>query len=182
MAQLIQLHTAADLWDLPDGNRHYELVRGELRPMTPAGIEHGRIVAKLTWRLMEYASAHNLGLVVAGEPGFWIGTQPDTVRAPDVAFIRQERLAGASEKGFWHGAPDLAVEVISPNDKYTEVDEKIADWLAAGTQLIFVVNPRRSTVKVYEAAAPVRELAETDILDGGSVVPGWALPVRDLFV
>src|SRR4051794_17926167 len=86
MDQLTQIHTAADLWALPDAGRRYELVRGELREMSPTGIEHSHIVAKLTWRLMEYVTAHNLGLIVTGEPGFWIATSPDTVRAPDVAF------------------------------------------------------------------------------------------------
>jgi Uma2 family endonuclease len=84
-------------------------------------------------------------------------------------------------RGYWQGAPDLAVEVISPNDLYAEVDEKVAEWLEHGTRLVFVVNPRRRTVAVHRSGQPVRILSEADVLDGEAVVPGWSLPVRDLF-
>jgi len=104
------------------------------------------------------------------------------VRAADVAFVRRERLEGVGRvRGYWDGAPDLAVEVISPNDLYTEVDEKVAEWLEYGTRLVFVVNPRRRTVAVHRPGQPVRILSENDLLDGEDVVPGWTLPTRDLF-
>ena len=117
-----------------------------------------------------------------GEPGFLLTINPDTVRAADVAFVRRERLEGVGRvRGYWDGAPDLAVEVISPNDLYTEVDEKVAEWLEYGTRLVFVVNPRRRTVAVHRPGQPVRILSENDLLDGEDVVPGWTLPTRDLF-
>ena len=95
---------------------------------------------------------------------------------------RAERVAAAGRvTGYWRGAPDLAVEVISPNDLYTEVDEKIAEWLAHGTQMVLVVNPRRRVVVVHRPDAPPRTLTEQDVLSGEDVLPGWSLPVRDLF-
>jgi Uma2 family endonuclease len=105
------------------------------------------------------------------------------VRAPDAAFIARQRVEAAGDvKGYWPGAPDLVVEVISPNDLYTEVEEKVADWLNAGTRMVIVVNPRRRSVNVHCPAADVRVLTENDTLDGDDVVPGWTLPVRDIFV
>jgi len=104
------------------------------------------------------------------------------VRAPDVAFVRRERVEAAGRvTGYWPGAPDLVVEVISPNDLYTEVDEKIAEWLEHGARLVFVVNPRRQTVAVHRPGQPTRTLAGEDLLAGEDVVPGWTLRVRELF-
>ena len=104
------------------------------------------------------------------------------MRAPDVAFVRRERvLAAGRVDAFWRGAPDLAVEVISPNDLYTEVDEKVAEYLEHGARLVFVVNPRRRTVAEHRPGEPVRVLTVEDTLDGHDVVPGWSLAVRDLF-
>jgi Uma2 family endonuclease len=99
-----------------------------------------------------------------------------------VAFVRRDRLPPlGSRRGFFPGAPDLAVEVISPNDLYTEVDEKVGEWLDHGTQIVFVVNPRRRTVAVHRPGQPVRILGIDDTLDGEDIVPGWTLAVRDLF-
>ena len=176
------LLTAEALLRLPRDGRRHELVRGELRTMPPTGWEHGRVTIKLAVSLEPYVQTHQLGEVVTGEPGFRLTIDPDTVRAADVAFVRRERLAAAGRvRGYWQGAPDLAVEVISPHDLYTEVEEKVAEWLEHGSRLVFVVNPRRRTVAVHRPGQPVRILAENDVLDGEDVVPGWTLPVRDLF-
>ena len=129
-----------------------------------------------------YVRVHGLGRVLAGDPGFLLTADPDTVRAPDVAFIRRERMpAGLSRRGYFPGAPDLAVEVISPNDLYTEVDEKVAEWLEHGTRMVLVVNPRRKSVAMHRPGRDVRMLGVEDTLDGEDVVPGWTLAVRDLF-
>jgi Uma2 family endonuclease len=123
-----------------------------------------------------------MGTVTTAETGFRLASDPDTVRAPDTAFITRERVEAAGDvKGYWPGAPDLVVEVISPNDLYTEVEEKVADWLQAGTRMVIVVNPRRRSVKVHRSANEVQVLGENDVLDGTDVVPGWTLPVRDIF-
>jgi Uma2 family endonuclease len=177
-----EIMTADDLLGLPDDGMRHELIGGELRTMAPTGWEHGRRTSVLDVSLGHYVRTHGLGEVVTGEPGFQLATNPDTVRAPDVAFVRRERLPSAETmRGYFRGAPDLVVEVISPNDLYTEVDEKVAEWLAHGTQLVFVVNPRRRTVAMHRPNQPVRILSVDDTLDAEDVVPGWSLPVRDLF-
>ena len=182
MALQSRLMTADELIRLPrDGQRH-ELVKGELRTMPPAGFEHGDITSEIDSSLRPYVRSHGLGKVVAGDIGFQLTINPDTVRAPDVAFVNAERVSAAGRvTGYWPGAPDLVVEVISPNDLYTEVDEKVAEWIEHGARLVFVVNPRRRTVAMHCPSDPVRILGEGDVLDGEDIVPGWSLPVRDLF-
>lgn len=174
--------TADELQQLPSGGPRYELVRGELRTMAPSGYEHGDVTLEIGASLRSYVQANRLGGVVAGDVGFRLTSDPDTVRAPDVAFIRQERLREVGRPtGYWPGVPDLAVEVISPNDLYTEVEEKVAEWLEHGTRMVVVVNPRRRTVAVHRPGQPVRSLTERDVLGGEDVVPGWSIPVADLF-
>jgi Uma2 family endonuclease len=177
-----KLMTADELMRLPrDGCRH-ELVVGELRTMPPASWGHGDETSVIDGSLGPYVRQNRLGRVLAGDPGFLLTSEPDTVRAPDVAFISRERIpAGLSRRGYFPGAPDLAVEVISPNDLYTDVDEKVGEWLEHGTRLVFVVNPRRQTVAVHRPGQPVRILTVEDTMDGEDVVPGWSLAVRDLF-
>lgn len=183
MALETRVLTAADLARLPDDGFRYELVRGELRKMSPAGEQHGLIAMRLGWRLAQYVETQKLGIVYAAETGFILSTDPDTVRAPDVAFVRQERLAARpTGVSFRAEAPDLAAEVISPNDVFAEVEEKVIDWLAAGTQLVLVINPRKRTVTAYRSRTDIRILTETEQIEGGTVVPGWTLPVADLFV
>lgn len=182
MAVNQRLMTADELIRLPRDHARHELVRGELRTMPPAGWGHGDETSVLDGSLGMYVRANRLGRVLTGEPGFLLTTNPDTVRAPDVAFIRRERIpSGLSRRGYFPGPPDLAVEVISPNDLYTEVDEKVAEWLEHGTRLVFVVNPRRRTVAVHRPGQRVQILGIDDALDGEDVVPGWKLPLRELF-
>jgi Uma2 family endonuclease len=177
-----KLMTADQLYRMPDDGMRHELVRGELRTMPPGGWGHGKDSSKLDRSLGNYVEAQGLGEVATNEPGFILSTNPDTVRAPDVAFVRAERLLEADpERGYYPGAPDLAVEVISPNDLYTEVDEKVAEWLAHGTRMVLVVNPRGRSVAVHRTGRDVRILGIEDTLDGEDVVPGWTLAVRDLF-
>jgi Uma2 family endonuclease len=174
--------TADELFWMPDDGMRHELVKGELLTMSPAGAEHGGITSRINHSLVSHVEAHGLGEVLTGDPGFRLTTDPDTVRAPDAAFIRRERVPETGlPRGYFPGAPDAAVEVISPTDLYTEVEEKVAEWLEHGTRLLFVVNPRNRTVKVYRPGRPVRTLTEADALDGEDVVPGWSLPVRNLF-
>jgi Uma2 family endonuclease len=167
---------------MPDDGFRYELVRGELRKMTPAGHQHGRIAINVTLPLAQHVRTNNLGTVYAAETGFKLASNPDLVRAPDVAFIRCDRVEAVGDvAGYWPGAPDLVVEVISPSDTYADVEEKIFDWLDAGTRLAIVVNPRQRTVTVYRSRTDIAVLTEDDTLDGGVVVPGWLLPVREIF-
>ena len=173
--------TAEELLRTPDDLRR-ELVRGEVRTMAPAGSAHGRIAVNVTWALAGHVKARDLGSVFAAETGFKIAENPDTVRAPDVAFVARERVEAVGEReGYWPGAPDLAVEVVSPNDRFAEVEEKVEDWLAAGTRMVLIVNPRGRTVTVRLPGNKVEILTEEGTIDGGEVVPGWSLPVADVF-
>ncbi|MGB3633056.1 MAG: Uma2 family endonuclease [Rubrobacteraceae bacterium] len=174
--------TAEDLFSMPDYGLRSELVQGEVRWMTPAGNVHGRLAVNVTLSLGPHVRENDLGTVFAAETGFKIATEPDTVRAPDVAFVRRERVEAVGDiEGYWPGPPDLAVEVISPNDLYTEVEEKVADWLEAGTNMVVVVNPRNKTVAVRRSASEITVLRESETLDGADVVAGWSLPIRDVF-
>lgn len=182
MATVPQLITADELLQMPDDGFVYELVRGELRRMSPAGYRHGKIIINLTTPLDQHVRAQQLGDVYAAETGFQLTLDPDTVRAPDVAFVRRERVEAIGEtEGYWPGAPDLVIEVISLQDLYTEVEEKVMDFLAAGTGMVLVVNPRKHTVTVYRALSDISILTEDDLINGEDVVPGWTLPVRSVF-
>ena len=177
-----QLMTADDLLKLPDDSFRYELVQGELRRMSPAGHRHGRLVLNITTPLDQHVRTHNLGAVYAAETGFQLSTDPDTIRVADVAFVRQERVDAVGDTdGYWPGAPDLAVEVVSPNDLYTEVEEKVIDWLDAGTRMVVIVNPRKRSVTVYRSRSEIALLAEDAMLDGADVVTGWHIAVSALF-
>ena len=177
------LVTADELLQMNDDGFRYELVRGELKKMSPAGHRHGRIALNLTTPLDQFVRENQLGAVYAAETGFKLGADPDLVRAPDAAFIRAERVEAVGEtEGFWPGAPDLAAEVLSPGETSSEVEEKIADWLDAGTRLVVVVDPENQTVTLYRSRRDVRVLTIDDVLEGGEVVADWALPVRDIFL
>jgi Uma2 family endonuclease len=183
MTTAIQLFTADDLLRMPDDGFRYELLRGELKKMAPASHQHGRIIVNITTPLDQHVRSNNLGTVYAAETGFKIRTNPDTVRAPDVAFVSRERIEKVSDnEAYWPGAPDLAIEVISPNDIYTEVEEKVFDWLEAGAKMVVVINPRKRAVTVYRSLTDIVVLTEEDILEGGDVVPGWTILIRSIFV
>ena len=168
---------------MPDDGFRYELVKGELRKMAPAGSEHGDLAMRVGWRLAQYVETHRLGKAFAAETGFHLFWNPDTVRAPDVAFVSQQRIEEVGPvTGYWPGAPDMAVEVISPGDTYTEVQDKVLTWLDAGTRMVVVINPRRRTVTVYRSRSDITILTEEDTLDGQDVVPGWAVPIKELFI
>jgi Uma2 family endonuclease len=158
-----------------------ELVRGELTVIPPDGYEHGRIVSRLSAPLSVFVEANALGVVLAAGTGFLLGRNPDTVRAADIAFIRAERVPGEPLRGFFEGAPDLAVEVISPHDRASDVLAKIRDWLGAGAQVVWVVDPASRTVSLYWLANRAEILTIDDDLRGVEVVPGFKLPLCDLF-
>ncbi|MDQ3521950.1 MAG: Uma2 family endonuclease [Gemmatimonadota bacterium] len=176
------LHTADDLLALPDDGMRHELVQGELRSMTPSEYEHGRITARLARLVDSHVTAHQLGDTLGAETGFRLAFNPDTVRAPAVAFVSRERVAEvAPPRGYGLGAPDLVAEVVSPNDSYEEVEEKVLDWLRAGTRLVWVVNPRARTVTIHAPGEDARMLRESDSLTGGDVLPGFVCQVAELF-
>ena len=174
--------TADELLAMPDDGYRYELVKGELIQMSLPGDEHGRVAMRVAAPLYFYVEEHNLGVVYAAETGFKLESDPDTVRAPDVAFMSRARREQAGRvDGYWSGAPDLAVEVLSPNDRRRKVDEKVANWLAAGTRMVWVVSPKLRTVTVYESVTAVVILTDKDQLEGGDVVPGFRIAVAKIF-
>ena len=174
--------TAEELLKMPDDGLRYELVKGELRRYPFAESQHGYVTMNAGSRLASHVEANKLGTVYAAGTGFQIAFSPDTVRAPDVAFVSRQRIGDVKPtRGYRAGAPDLAVEVISPSDTYTEVEDKVHDWLDAGTLMVIVVNPRRQTVTVYRSRTDIVILTKDDQLDGKDVVPGWTLRVEELF-
>ena len=182
MAIQTKLVTAEELFNMPDDGYRYELIRGELRKMAPASFFHGTLAMRIGAPLAIYVIENGLGEVCAAETGFRIDSNPDHVLAPDVAFVSRELLEDVGEIGsFFPGAPDLVVEVISPRDRLTQVAEKVNDWLEAGTRMVVVVNSRRHDVAVYLPGEEPITLTEEDTLDGGDVVPGWNIYVRDIF-
>ncbi|MEA2174461.1 MAG: hypothetical protein QOD00_2053 [Blastocatellia bacterium] len=183
MSSTTQLMTAEELFEMPDDSFRYELVKGELRKMSPAGHKHGRIAMRLSTPLAQYVEEKGLGEVYAAETGFKLASNPDTVRAPDIGFVGQERVDAVGDAGsYFPGAPDLAVEVTSPGDTVNEVEEKVREWLEAGTSLIWVVNPKLHNVTVYRSRTDIKVLTENDMLDGEDVVPGFQYPIAKLFV
>ena len=176
-----KLITADELLRCSSGYR-YELIEGELKKMAPAGFEHGNLAMEFAAELRNFVKLNKLGKVYAAETGFKLSSKPDTVRAPDAAFISQARLDEVGPvQGYWPGAPDLVAEVVSPHDLYTEVSEKVAEWLKAGCQMVVVVNPRTEQMLVHAPGADVKVLGVEDTLEGGDVVPGWQLSIGELF-
>lgn len=176
------LITADELLNMPDDGYSYELIKGELVRMAPAGSEHGATIMNIGIPLGQFVKKHALGVVFGAETGFKIHSDPDTVRALDVAFINRDRIPESGlPKGYWPGAPDLAVEVISPGDTYSEVEDKVLEWIDAGTRLVIVANPRNRTLKVHRSRTEMILLMESDEFDGGDVVPGFRVRVSELF-
>ncbi len=182
MSTATQLLTAEDLWQLPDDGLRHELVKGELRTMPPAGFEHGVVGNRLSKVLSVHVDSHQLGMVATAETGFLITQNPDTVRGPDCAFVSKERVASLGvPKKYFPGPPDLAVEVVSPSDTVDGVEEKVEEWLSAGTRLVWVLHPRRRRVTVYRPDQKPVILTAEENLEGQDVICGFRVRVGDLF-
>ena len=149
--------------------------------MSPAGFEHGRITNRMAVRLGRFVEENSLGVVATADTGFQIAHDPDTVRAPDVAFVRAERVPAGGVRGFFQGTPDIAVEVVSPGDRPSEVTAKSQAWLAAGCSVVWVVDPQTATVSIYSSRSEIAVLHSPDILDCRDLLPGFRLPVAEIF-
>lgn len=178
-----KIMTADELLRLPSGEFRYELLDGILHTMSPAGFNHGVFANLIGYFLTDFVRKHRLGIVLGAETGYILRRNPDTVRAPDASFVSTATLnrVGRPSRGFFVGAPDLAVEVLSPDDRPAYVDEKTRDWFAAGTQAVWNIDPKLKTVTIYCAADGYRVLTEQDTVDGSPVLPGFPCPVKEIF-
>lgn len=172
--------TAEDLMANPVPNKCTELVAGHMLVREPPGYRHGDVAARLLIAIGTYVYAHKVGRVLAAETGFTVRRKPDTVRAPDVAFIRSERVPVTPLVTYPEFAPDLAVEVLSPSDRTGRVLAKVGDWLDGGARLVWVVDPERRVARVYRADGTVQSLAVDDSFDGEDVVPGLSIRLVDM--
>lgn len=180
MSSVARLVTAEELSSSPDGER-YELVRGVPRVCEPPGGVHGRLAARIASLLGDHVERLALGTVLV-ETGFLLRKSPDTVRGPDVSFVSASRLApDRIPDQFISGAPDLAIEILSPGDRWPEVEETLADYFAGGGRLVWVVEPIERRVIVRYPDRPPRILRGSDVLDGADVIPGFRLSAADLF-
>lgn len=172
-------HTAteADLLRMPDDGWKHELVDGEIRRLSPAGGRHGQVAVELVTRLKAHVDRAKLGFVFDSSTGFrLIG---GNVRAPDVSFVSFEHLAEVSD-GYVPVPPDLAVEILSPDDRPRYVLEKVGEYLQAGVRLVWVVDPKGGKAAVHRSLTAVRELDVEDALDGEDVVPGFRCVLREI--
>lgn len=173
--------TAEQLMNMRSAGR-CELIEGDLRMMSPAGWFHGAVAAQLHTIVASYIRENDLGLVFAAETGFLISRDPDTVRAPDLAFVHKDRVpAELPQEAYWPGAPDLAAEILSPNDSPREVAEKVQSWLDAGCQLVWVIDPVQRAVIVHKPGSNAIVLAEENELSGNDVITGFQCPISSIF-
>jgi Uma2 family endonuclease len=174
------LLTAADVERMSIPDKQVELVRGRLVVREPPGTWHGVVAANLAYLLGDFVRRRGLGLVLAQDTGFKIGSDPDTVRAPDVAFVARDRTGAIQPQGYAELAPDLLSEILSPDDRPAEVLAKVADWLVAGTKLVWVIDPGRAEARVYRQDGSLAMLREHDSLDGEDVLSGFSCPLREV--
>lgn len=176
------LMTAEDLLVLPDDGLRHELIDGELRTMSPASLEHGIVAATIGALLANFVKERGLGVVVGAETGFTLRRAPDTVRAPDAAFIRTDRVPPPGRRArFPELTPDLVVEVVSPSDTAAEVAEKAVAWLDAGARLVWVLYPAQRLAAVHRPDRTVTLLRGDAVLEGDAVLPGFSVPLPEPF-
>lgn len=168
------LMTADELLHVNIPGKQVELVHGVLVVREPPGFQHGAIMATLGTLLKQHVDANGLGLVLVGDPGFKVATDPDTVRGPDIAFIRRERVPRPLPVGFAAFPPDLVVEIRSPSDRPGDILGKVADWLAAGTRLVWVIDPLHRIAHVYRPDETQKTIGPAGALDGEDVLPGFS--------
>ena len=174
--------TAEELLRLPTDGRRMELVKGKVYELPPAGARHGSVAMNIGMLLGAHVRLNGLGRVFAAETGFTVERHPDTMRAPDAAFVSNLRLPqGELPDGFLELAPDLAVEVVSPSDSRREIQEKAEGWLLAGTHLVWVINPVTRAAMIYRSRGDVQHATEEDYLHGEDVVPGFSCRLGVLF-
>lgn len=177
-----RLVTAEDLARMDDKPGRYDLIRGELFHMPPAGGEHGELEILIALELGGFVRKHQLGRSFGSSAGFTLFREPDTVLSPDFAFVRTDRLPPREQRvGFVPVAPDLVVEIISPSERAGMITRKVSEYLSAGVLAIWLIHPGRRSVTIHTQDQDVVVLTVDDELDGGDVLPGFRLPVADIF-
>jgi Uma2 family endonuclease len=175
------LLTADEFMRLPDRGRTLELVRGRVVELVPPGFEHGAVLGNVLFLLSLHVRNGDLGVVTGGDAGHLLARDPDTIRGPDVAFVARERIPAAGlPTSYWPGAPDLAVEIVSPHDAFSHIEQKTREYLDAGAREVWIVDPRLRQVRVSSADGAIRivragETLRTDVL------PGFAIELEPLF-
>ncbi len=172
--------TADELYENPPKQR-CELVRGGLRLLEYGTMQHGHVAAQVATDLAIFVEHHGLGHVLGAGTGFVLECNPDTVRAPDVAFVRADRIDGELTEEFFPGAPDLAVEVLSPNDSASEVHEKVGDWLRCGCAEVWLIDPRRKSASRCTMSGTSMLLEPVEVLTSEALLSGFELAVAELF-
>ena len=182
MTTKAKLVTANELLNMPDDGRRYELIEGDLIELTPPpGTQHGYTQFRTGFNLEQFVGPRGLGIVLTAA-GFLISTGPDTVRAPDVAFVSADRVPeGGLPQGYLPFAPDLLVEVVSPSDRASDVEEKVHMWLDAGAKLVWVTYPSTKSVTMYRSRTDVTIVEGDELLNGAPVLNGFSIPVSRLF-
>jgi Uma2 family endonuclease len=171
------LITAEELLDLDIPGKRLELVRGKLVVSEPPGARHGGTAMNIALEMEIFARRHVLGRVFAAETGFKLFSSPDTVRAPDAGFVRRDRLPDPLPDNYPFMAPDIAVEVLSPRDRAGKVREKVSDWIGAGSALVWVIDPRRRTARVYRPDGSESLIDADGALSGEDVLRGFSCPL-----
>lgn len=173
--------TADDLARLPEDDHLYELVEGRLVQMPPPKPRHGRIAGAIYRLVSNFVVQHHLGTTYAAETGFLIQRNPDTVLAPDVAFVRAAQLVGVNEEEYFPFAPDLAVEVASPGQTPKAMAQKARQWLTNGARLVWIVYPESQEVEIWRSGTATQTLSAADTLDGADVLPGFTCQASEFF-
>ncbi|MBN1287174.1 MAG: Uma2 family endonuclease [Anaerolineae bacterium] len=176
-----QLYTTDDLWERSQAGERFELIEGEMIEMAPTGDTHGVLSSFAGYMILRHVIERDLGGDVTGaETGFILSDDPQTVCAPDAAYISQDRLPPMTGR-FYPIAPDLAVEVVSPGEYAPQIRKKVDLYLQAGTRLVWVIYPDARLIDVYRPGAPTLTLKGEDKLDGGDVLPGFAVTAAAVF-
>ena len=181
MPTLAHKWTEKELAELPKDDGKYELVDGELELMSPAHIDHGQVCAKIIIYLGSHVLTKRLGFIAEGQTGFWMAN--GNLRSPDVSFISHSTNAKLQRlpTGFFKGAPDLAIEVVSPGDRPKQVTEKIADYFSSGSKLVWVIYPKNRSARIFRKPGESQLIGENETLKGEDVVPGFSLRLSELF-
>ncbi len=175
------IYTAQDLERLSDQGHHYELIKGELRSMSPSGGPHGDATSRASFYINAVVYGDDLGMTFAAETGFLLSRDPDTIKAPDFAFVSFQRLPNPLPEGYVPIVPDLVVETRSPYDTAREVAEKVAEWLVAGVRMVWVIEPQKRTITTHRTGRDPQVFTVGDMLDGEDVLPSLSMPVKNIF-